>query len=123
MAPSRYGRHGFVTRTGFSLFVELARHPVMIPPCCEGKLNLVFVDDVAKDIIKGASGFTGPVQMYKKGRPFHPIYMPTSNSYLTLESMNILIYICFQDIDILFVIMSESWDLIWHYCHRQYHMI
>ena len=55
------------------MFVKLIRHPVMRPPCCEGKLNLVFVDDAAKNIIKGASEFVGPVQMDNKGRPFHPI--------------------------------------------------
>ena len=52
MAPSRDGRHVFGTQAGFPLFVKLVRHPVMRPPRCEGKLNLVFVDDVAKDIIK-----------------------------------------------------------------------
>ena len=55
MASSRDGRHGFGTQADFPLFVKLARHPVMRAPCCEGKLNLVFVDDVAKDIIKTAS--------------------------------------------------------------------
>lgn len=83
VAPSRDGRHGFGTRAGFPLFVELARHPVMRAPRCEGKLNLVFVDDVAKDIIRGASEFAGPVQLDSKGRPFHPIYMSTSTSDLT----------------------------------------
>jgi hypothetical protein len=33
----------------------------MREPFCKGKLNLVFVDNVAKDIIKGASEFAGPV--------------------------------------------------------------
>ena len=63
MAHSIYGRHGFDKRTGFLLFVKLSCHPVMKAPHCEGKLNLVFVDDVAKDIIKDASEFKGPVQM------------------------------------------------------------
>ena len=76
--PSKDGtqqrwRHGFGTQAGFPLFVKLACHPVMRPPFCEGKLNLVFVDDVAKDIIKGANEITGPVQLDSKGRPFHPI--------------------------------------------------
>ena len=73
MAPSRDGRHGFGTRVGFPWFVKLVRHPVIRPPCCEGKLNLVFVDDVAKDIIKGANELAGSVQMDSKGRPFHPL--------------------------------------------------
>jgi hypothetical protein len=81
------------TQAGFTLFVELKRHPVMRAPRCEGKLNLDFVDDVALDIIKGASKFAGPIQLYRKGRPFHSIYMSTSTSDLTSESMNILIYI------------------------------
>jgi hypothetical protein len=45
----------------------------MRPPCCEGKLNLVYVDDVEKDIIKGENKFVGPVQLDRKVRPFHPI--------------------------------------------------
>ena len=49
------------TRAGFTLFVELKRNPVMRAPHCEGKLNLDFVDDVALDIIKGASEFAGLV--------------------------------------------------------------
>ena len=85
MRPSRYRRHGFGTQADFPLFVKLARHPVMRAPCCEGKLNLVFVDDVTKDIINGESELVGPVQMDSKGRPFHPIYMPASNSDLTFE--------------------------------------
>ena len=49
------------TRAGFTLFVELKRHPVMRAPHCEGKLNLDFVDNVALDIIKNARECTGPV--------------------------------------------------------------
>ena len=52
MVPSRDGRHGFGRQAGLPLFVKLVCHPVMIPPGCEGNFNLVFVDDVAKDIIK-----------------------------------------------------------------------
>ena len=85
MRPSRYIRHGFGTQADFPLFVKLARHPVMRAPCCEGKLNLVFVHDVSDDIIKGISKLVGPVQLDRKGRPFHPIYMLTSNSDLTFE--------------------------------------
>ena len=81
------------TQAGFTLFVELKRHPVMRAPCCAGKMNLDFVDDVALDIIKGASKFAGTVQLDSKCRPFHYIYMSTSTSDLTSESMNILIYI------------------------------
>ena len=73
MTPSRDGRHGFGTWADFSLFVKLVCHPVTRPPRCEGKLNLVFVDDAAKNIIKGASEFAGPVQLNSKGRTFHPI--------------------------------------------------
>ena len=65
----------------------------MRAPHCEGKLNLVFVDHVNEDSIKGASEFAGPVQLDYKGRPFHPIYMSTSTPDLTSKSMNILIYI------------------------------
>ena len=72
MTPSRDGRHGFGTQAWFPLFVKLVLNPVMRPPRCEGKLNLVFVDDTTKDIIKGVSEFTGPVQMYKKADPFIP---------------------------------------------------
>ena len=61
MTPSRDGRHGFGTQAWFPLFVKLVLNPVMRPPRCEGKLNLVFVDDTAKDIIKGASEFAVPV--------------------------------------------------------------
>ena len=93
MTSSRDSRHGFGTQAGFPLFVKLAHHPVMRAPHGEGKLNLVFVDNVAKDIIKGESEFVGPVKLDSKGRPFHPIYMSTSTSDLTTESMNILIYI------------------------------
>lgn len=73
MAPSRDGRNEFGTRAGFPLFVKLVRHPVMRTPRYEGKLNLVFVNDVAKDIIKSANEFAGPVQLDSKARPFHPI--------------------------------------------------
>ena len=61
MTPSRDGRHGFGTQACFPLFVKLVLNPAMRPPRCEGKLNLVFVDDTAKDIIKGASEFAVPV--------------------------------------------------------------
>ena len=107
MAPSRYVRHGFGTHAGFLLFVELARHTVMRAPHCEGKLNLLFVDDVVKDIIKGGSKFAGPVQVDSKDRTFYIIYMSTNNSNLTSESMNILIYSLFQAIDILYAIIRE----------------
>ena len=93
MSPSRDGRHVFGTWAAFPLFVECQRHPIMRAPYCEGKLNLVFVDNVAKDIIKGAIDFSGPVYRDSKVRPFHPIYMLTSTSDLTSKSMNILIYI------------------------------
>ena len=65
----------------------------MRAPHCEVKLNLVIVDDVVKDTIKVASEFSGPVQVDSKGRTFYLIYMLTSNSNLTSESINILIYI------------------------------
>ena len=81
------------TQAGFTLFVELKLHPVMRAPCCEGKMNLGFVNDVALDIIKVASKFAGTVQLDSKCRPFHSIYMSTSTSDLTYESMNILLYI------------------------------
>ena len=55
MTPSRDDRHGFGTQARFPLFSEFSRHPFMREPHYEGKLNLVFVDNVAKDIIKGAS--------------------------------------------------------------------
>ena len=53
--PSRDDRHGFSTQTGFPLFDAISCHPFMRAPHCECKLNLLFVDNVAKDIIKGAS--------------------------------------------------------------------
>ena len=83
MAPSSYGRHGFGTWVGFLLFVKLSCNPVIKAPHCEGKLNLVFVDGIDKDIIKGASELAGNVQLDSKGRSFHLIYMSTSNSNLT----------------------------------------
>ena len=55
MVPSRDGRHGFGTWASFPLFAEFARLPVMRAPHCEGKLNFVFVDNVVKGVIKGAS--------------------------------------------------------------------
>ena len=55
MALSRYDRHEFITRTGFPLFADFSCHPFIRAPHFEGKLNLLFVDNVAKDIIKGAS--------------------------------------------------------------------
>ena len=93
MAPSRDGRHDFGTREGFPFFAEFVCHPIMRAPHCEGKLNLVFIDNINKDIIKGVSEFAEPVQMDRKGRPFHPIYMPAITPELTFESVNILIYI------------------------------
>ena len=57
MGPSRDVRHGLGTQAGFPLFVKLACHYVMKAPHGEGKLNLVFVNNVAKDIIKGESEF------------------------------------------------------------------
>jgi hypothetical protein len=85
MISSRYSIHGFGTQAGFPLFVKLAHHPIMRAPHCEGKLNLVFVDNVAKDIIKGESEFVRPVKLDSKGRPFHPIYMSTGTSDLKLN--------------------------------------
>ena len=85
MWPRRCRRHGFGTQADLPLFVKLACHPAMRAPCCEGKLNLVFVHDVAKDIIRGVSELAGSVQPNRKSRPFHPIYMSTSNSDLTFE--------------------------------------
>ena len=93
MTSSRYSIHGFGTQAGFPLFVKLAHHPIMRAPHCEGKLNLVFVDNVARYIIKGESDFAGPVKLDSKVRPFHPIYMSTSTSDLKTESMNKHIYI------------------------------
>ena len=55
MAPIRDYRHGFGTSEGFPLFAEFARHPVMRAPHYKGKSNLVFVDNVAKNIIKGTN--------------------------------------------------------------------
>ena len=92
MEPSRYVRLGFGTWSNFLLFVELACHTVMRAPYCNVKLNLLVVDDAVKDIIKGGSKFAGPVQVDSKDRTFYLIYMSTSNSNLTSESMNILIY-------------------------------
>ena len=61
MALDRDVRHGFGTQAAFPLFFELPRHPIMRALHCEEKLNFVFVDNVTKDIIKGASEFVGPV--------------------------------------------------------------
>ena len=93
MEPSRDVRHGLGTQACFPLYVELACHSVMRAPYCEGKLNLVFVNNVAKDIIKVASEFARSLKLDCKERPFHPIYMAASTSDVTSESMNIFIFI------------------------------
>ena len=81
VAPSRDGRHGHGVRSGFSLFLDLARHPILRFPRNEGKLSLVYVEDVAADVIKGAREWAKPaVKSQTTGAPFHPILSSTTAS-------------------------------------------
>ncbi len=60
VAPSRDAFYGYGTRSGFSLFVEIANHPVIMAPRSEGRLNLVFVEEVASDILRAAKHISEP---------------------------------------------------------------
>ena len=80
VAPSRDGQHGHGVRSGFSLFLDLARHPILRFPRNEGKLSLVYVEDVAADIIKGAAQLAQRATTAASGTPFHPILLSTTAS-------------------------------------------
>jgi nucleoside-diphosphate-sugar epimerase len=82
VAPSRDGTYGHGIRAGFGLFMELARSPILRFPRNKGKLDLVFVDDVAYDIMRGASELAKPATVSESGEYFHPIYSSTSKSEL-----------------------------------------
>lgn len=84
VAPSRDGLHGHGVRSGFSLFLDLARHPVLRFPRNEGKLSLVYVEDVAADILQGAAQWAQPATSSHtrgdSGAAFHPILSSTTES-------------------------------------------
>lgn len=81
VSPSRDGLHGHGVKNGFSLFMEIAKKPVMRFPRNEGKLDITYVEDVSLDIIKGATSHAGKaVPKADSGTLFHPIISSTSRS-------------------------------------------
>ena len=82
VAPTRDASYGYGTRAGFALFVQVARYPIMMAPCSQGRLNLVFVEDVAKDIVKGAQELAAPCAAGAT-KNTHPILSSTSHNEMT----------------------------------------
>jgi len=80
VAPSRDGTYGHDSSDGFPLFLKIAQSPLIRFPRNEGKLNIVFVEDVASDIIEAASMLAEPATRDEKGLVFHPICSSTSAS-------------------------------------------
>ena len=81
VSPSRDGLHGHGIKSGFSLFMDIARQPIMRFPRNEGRLDLVYVEDVSKDILRGATEVAAKAEPKSdSGTLFHPIVSSTSLS-------------------------------------------
>lgn len=77
VSPSRDGKYGYDVRSGLSLFINVAKHHVMLVPCSQGRLNMVFVEDVASDIIRAAQDIDNYREASAVG---HPIICSTSRN-------------------------------------------
>jgi len=81
VSPSRDGLHGHGIKSGFSLFMNIAREPIMRFPRNEGRLDVVYVDDVSRDIVRGATELAAKAEPKREtGTLFHPVLSLTSSS-------------------------------------------
>lgn len=88
VAPSRDGSYGHGVKAGLSLFMELGKSPILRFPRNEGRLDIVFVDDVARDILHGACELAQPASISEiTGEHFHPIYLSTTSSEFSCLSL------------------------------------
>ena len=88
VAPSRDGSYGHGVQAGLSLFMELGKSPILRFPRNEGRLDIVFVDDVARDILHGASKLAKPAAISEStGEYFHPVYLSTTSSEFSCLSL------------------------------------
>mmetsp|Transcript_11206 Transcript_11206/g.17148 ORF Transcript_11206/g.17148 Transcript_11206/m.17148 type:complete len:464 (+) Transcript_11206:64-1455(+) len=83
VAPTRDGVYGHGQKTGFPLFMEIARSPILRFPKNEGQLNLIFVEEVARDIVKGATEYAKAASLDENNELFHPIRSSTSSADIT----------------------------------------
>ena len=49
--PPRTVEYGLDTKAAIPLFMQIAPHPVLLAPHCEGALNVVFIEHVATDVL------------------------------------------------------------------------
>lgn len=88
VAPSRDGTYGHGVKAGLSLFMELGKSPILRFPRNEGRLDIVFVDDVAKDILLCASELAKPASISEiTGENFHPVHLSTTSSEFSCLSL------------------------------------
>lgn len=88
VAPSRDGTYGHGVKAGLSLFMELGKSPILRFPRNEGRLDIVSVDDVAEDIVLGASKLARPAAISEiSGEYFHPVYLSTTSSEFSCLSL------------------------------------
>jgi len=72
--------YGFKTKSAIPLVFQLAPYPVFLAPRSEGKVNIVFIEDVSKDCMEGAFELAKPAQADETGTKWHTIVQSVGHS-------------------------------------------
>ena len=81
--PGQDLEYGFKTKSAIPLIFQLAPYPVFLAPRCEGKVNIVFIEDVSKDCIVGAFEMAKPAEADETGTKWHTIVQSVGHSNVT----------------------------------------
>lgn len=72
--------YGFKTKSAIPLIFQLAPYPVFLAPRCEGKVNIVFIENVTKDCMDGAFELARPAVADETGTKWHTIIQSVGHS-------------------------------------------
>jgi len=78
--PGQDLEYGFTTKSAIPLIFQLAPYPVFLAPRCEGKVNIVFIEDVTKDCMEGAFELAKPAEADESGTKWHTITQSVGHS-------------------------------------------
>ena len=78
--PGQDLEYGFKTKSAIPLIFQLAPYPVFLAPRCEGRVNIVFIEDVSKDCMDGAFELAKAAEADETGTKWHTIVQSVGHS-------------------------------------------